>query len=199
MIVAIFISLICHFFCFNNLELTFGNQSAAREVEFSKVFFLGAILEEEDYYSQSAPKADYLINRLSTRFFNDMLNTESLPRHEICVDFQNYYPVNLSNKKIAYFEDIPAPRISRQQPGIMFYPKIPYHFLIYFKDRQTAHMEVDFYISPKGKILNLRRKISSGNPEVDLLIMRNLTHFLNLVKSNFALDSWQTVKIDLSP
>ncbi|MGD9015039.1 MAG: hypothetical protein PVI33_03340 [Candidatus Omnitrophota bacterium] len=199
MIVAIFISLICHIFCFNNLELTFGNHPAERGIEFSKVSFLGAIFEEEDYYAQSALKADYPIDILSVRFFNDMLNTESLPRHQIRVDSKDRYPVNLINKKTAYFEEVPAPSVNRQPSGIMFYPKIPYHFLIYFKDRQIAHMEVAFYISPKGKILSLHRKISSGNPEVDLLIMRNLTHFLNLVKSNFALDSWQTVKIDLSP
>jgi len=198
-IVAIFISLICHIFCFSSVEFIFTNGSAGKGVDLARIFFLGPILQEGDYYSQPTAGLDSRIGRLNSRIFADMLNAEASPRHEIAPDYGKHSSVNLIDNKIVYFNDSPAPKTDRQESSIMFYPPIPYHFLLYFRDRQTAHMEVAFYISPEGKILGLKRKISSGNPEVDLLIMRNLTHFLSLSKSNFALGSWQTVKIDLSP
>ena len=204
------ISLFCHIFCFHSLELTFNQRSAVKDVSADSIFFLGPILQEVDDYAQSTPEAGYyteradrltLLNRNIFRKGNLLagLRAESSPRREIISDLQKLSPLNLIDHKVAYFQDLPVAETNRQESSIMFYPSMPYHFLLYFKDRQTAHMEITFYISAEGKILGLKRKISSGNPEVDLLIMRNLTHFLNLFKTNLALDSWQTVKIDLSP
>jgi len=128
-----------------------------------------------------------------------MAKPESSLIYELGSDLNKPLLVNLIDNKIAYFKSVPLFKIEKAASSIMFSPPMPYHFLLYFKDRQTAYMEVAFYISPEGKIVGVKRKISSGNPEVDLLIMRNFTHFLNLCKSNFALGSWRTVKINLSP
>ena len=157
------------------------------------------------------------VSRLGARSFANMIRVKSSPICDLDLLRQNqdFYKsalneskevlnpssllVNLTDHKATYFEPVPLLKTKNEDSSIMFYPPIPYHFLLYFKDRQTAHVEVAFYISPKGKFVGIKRKISSGNPEVDLLIMRNLNHFLNLNKSNLALDSWQTVKVDLSP
>jgi hypothetical protein len=197
---AAIVSLFCHIFCFNSIEFTFDDKMSEKDSEFSRIFFLGSILNEYDHYSQDQHReTDYSKNRLNARGLTDMLAVKSSPIYELGSDFKKPPLANLIDNKIVYLQPYLTPETKRAESSIMFYPPMPYHFLLYFKDRQTAHMEVAFYISPKGRVLGLKRKISSGNPEVDLLIMRNLAHFLNLCKSNFALGFWQTVKIDLSP
>ena len=197
MIVAIFISLICHIFCFNNIELSFHKKFTGGDSESSKIFFLGPILKAG--YSHPSGKTGYSRNRIYTEILPDALKAKSQSIYELDSDFAKPPLGNLNDTKISYFVSFTIPKTTKANSGIMFYPPMPYHFLLYFNNRQTAHMEVAFYISPEGKVVGIKRKISSGNPEVDLLIMRNLSHFLNLCKSNFALDSWQIVNIDLSP
>jgi hypothetical protein len=214
MIIAILISLIFHIFCFTNVELTFAKKVRSQDSDLSSILFLGPIFKQGNYYPQPTGKVNYPIipvqesvisgrvDRLNTLFVNNMLKAQSSPFSE-----SSPYPMrpkkpllaNLTTEKTPYFEYSSLPKIKNVNSSIMFYPPMPYHFLLYFRDRQTAHVEVSFFISPEGKIVEIKRKISSGNPEVDLLIMRNLINFLNHCKSNFVLGSWQTVKIDLSP
>jgi hypothetical protein len=212
--IAVIASLFCHILMFNNIELTFGKNASGKNSKFSEIFFLGSILRDVNYYPQSPAEIKDAADRLNTRIFSEMLTplekdiptkvglpVEKEPLMGIRAKPSSNKPLlaNLVDKKSTYFRTIAPLKIKKTDSSIMFYPPMPYHFLLYFKNRQTAHMEVAFYISPKGKVLGLKRKISSGNPEVDLLVMRNLIHFLNLCKSNLALGSWQTVRIDLSP
>ena len=108
----------------------------------------------------------------------------------------------LSTNKVAYV-DRPAtldflPR--RREPSIIFHPLLPYSFVLYFQDRQIAHVELDFNIASSAERLNVyvKRKISSGNLEVDLLSMRYISRYLATEKRGFTPNKWQTVKIDLS-
>ncbi|MFA5118054.1 MAG: hypothetical protein WC695_04270 [Candidatus Omnitrophota bacterium] len=83
---------------------------------------------------------------------------------------------------------------------IMFYPLLPQHFMLYFQDRQSAHMEL---LCKAGKVqkpssIIIKRKVSSGNLEVDLLTMRYIGHYLFIQQRHFIEDTWQTIKIDLS-
>jgi len=86
------------------------------------------------------------------------------------------------------------------EPNIVFHPILPYGFTLYFKDRHVAHVEVMFRIIPTqtGNAIAIKRKISSGNPEVDLLTMRYMSHYLFIQQNRFSPNSWHTVKIDLS-
>jgi hypothetical protein len=83
---------------------------------------------------------------------------------------------------------------------VMLYPRLPPHFSLYFTDRQTVHIELRYTAITQGQThaVILRRKISSGNLEADLLAMRRLSHYLFIRQADIPLDSWQTVKIDLS-
>ena len=101
---------------------------------------------------------------------------------------------------------IPAPKIeppafmqNKREPSIMFYPALPYHFLLYFKDRQVAHIELMFNLSSNNGInaVTIKRKISSGNLEADLLAMRYISHYLSIQQKSFPLNTWQSVKIEL--
>jgi hypothetical protein len=202
MIAAIFISLICHILCFNSIELSFASSAAAEKPQLDKIFFLGQILQPGSDYAQPVQEPGYAGAGLNSGLSSGILIADSSPVYgsgPACLNISKPLLAAALDEKVVYFKSQARLPVKRADSSLMFYPPMPYHFLLYFKDRQAAHMEVAYYISPEGRVLGLRRKISSGNPEVDLLIMRNLFPFLNLYKSNFVSGSWQTVKIDLSP
>lgn len=89
---------------------------------------------------------------------------------------------------------------NKTRPAIMLYPHLPYHFLLYFKDRQLVHIELMFNIisSNGANSIVIKRKTSSGNLEADLLSMRYISHYLFLQQASFTPDKWQSVKIELS-
>jgi len=89
----------------------------------------------------------------------------------------------------------------RRQPVILLYPPLPYHFLLYFKDRQRAHIELEYNVRQDvgSSFVALRRKVSSGNLEVDLLSMRYIGHYLFTQTAYLPVSGWQTIKIDLEP
>ncbi len=210
---TIFISLFCHIFCFSSVKLTFGKRIDAEDsYNFYNVFFLGPIFTKSDYTRDSIKRSNFasgtsrVVFLCRTNALGTLSKAQGLTQvpqpyliHLSKSEFNKPSLPNLRDDKILYLEPSPTLKLKKGESSIMFYPSMPYHFLLYFKDRQTAHMEVAFCISPKGRIDVIKRKISSGNPEVDLLIMRNLTHFLNLCKANFTSGSSRVVKIDLTP
>jgi hypothetical protein len=96
-------------------------------------------------------------------------------------DFQTYLPL-------------------KKESVLMFYPSLPMQFVLYFNDRQTVHLELLFNISTSGKAnpILIKRKISSGNLDVDLLAMRYIGRYLFIQQNKFPKDTWQSIKIDLS-
>lgn len=210
---AVFISLALHLLCLDNVDFSFVKRNNKENHIYDRIFFLGSILEGSEYSlrlpkDQGSPalfQNGYSTNMLYSRFIASLLSEVDASSIYGLIrepsESKKPFLTNLSDNKIIYFAPVSEllKKTDKADSSIMFFPKMPYHFLLYFKDRQTAYMEVAFYVSPEGKIMKLEKRISSGNPEVDLLIMRNLAQFLNISKSNFALDSWRTVKIDLKP
>jgi hypothetical protein len=88
----------------------------------------------------------------------------------------------------------------RKEPVILFHPLLPYQFELYFKDRQVAHIELFFQVKKNANrnAVQVKRKISSGNLEADLLSARYISHYLYIQQQRFEPNAWQTVKIDLS-
>lgn len=95
--------------------------------------------------------------------------------------------------------DNPFPEL-RSESTVVFHPLLPQTFPLYFADRQVAHVELMFNIGGAGvgSRVTVKRKISSGNLEADLLTMRYMSHYLFIEQSKFAPESWQAIKIDLS-
>ncbi len=89
--------------------------------------------------------------------------------------------------------------VEKRGAVVMLYPSLPYKFNLYFKDRQVAHVELEYKIVSTGKTsaVMLRRKISSGSLEADLLCMRYIYHYLSMQKDRLTADKWQSVKIEL--
>lgn len=90
--------------------------------------------------------------------------------------------------------------LKAKEPVIMFYPRLPYGASLYFKDRQVVHIELAFNIATSAKYnsIAVKRVISSGNLEVDLLSARYISRYLFIQRRGFNPDNWHTVKIDLS-
>lgn len=98
-----------------------------------------------------------------------------------------------------------GPAVARSLPGrresvFIFHPELPYRLDLYFKDRQEVHIELLVNVRPEGqgRPAAVRRRISSGNPEADLLSMRYISHYLFIQEQHFQPDTWHPVKIDLS-
>jgi len=106
-----------------------------------------------------------------------------------------------SREKAAFPERFSEPQLprKREKSVVMFYPALPYNFSLYFRDRQVAHVELEYNIISSGRdnSITIRRKTSSGNLEADLLCMRYINHYLSVQQSRLAADNWKTVKIDL--
>ncbi len=198
---TVFISLLGHLALFGIFSFSFGNRMP--RLNYAEVSFLGSVLGSRDLVNSSFG------SKPAKAIFN--LPQRALPIKETAIDypdvFRQYYkpPVTLpfSQDKIVPVKSLLPFSFNRKvnKPVVMLYPQLPYHFLIYFKDRQSAHMELLFNVAPRGRAPNnvmIKRSISSGNLEVDLLAMRYIGHYLFIQQGHFLPDNWQTVKIDLS-
>lgn len=196
---AIFISLLGHITVFSIFSLSFGNIIPPRQYIY--VNFWGQLLSTSQV---SAPSNQAGV--LNTRFIRKpdiaILNNAS---EELKLPSGSYFRPRLNlaiiKEREPFIDKLPAfspPK--RNEPTIVFHPILPYSFPLYFKDRQIAHVELMFKTIASGSrnSILVKRKISSGNLEVDLLVMRYIGHYLFLQQPDFTPINWQTVKIDLS-
>jgi hypothetical protein len=207
---SIFISLLSHVTVFGIFSFSFGNKIPP--ADYTYVFFLGQLL----HGSQVKPPAKletnlkkglnldknnikYIFSRNSDTVLLNKIVSDSPYKYK-------YYlkpPFNLTFSEGKGFF-MPRPLILqlplKKEQTIIFHPLLPFSFPLYFKDRQVAHVELMFKIVPAGlkNSILVKRKISSGNLEVDLLSMRYIGHYLFIQQQNFIPNSWQIVKIDLS-
>lgn len=205
--ITLIISLIWHILCMGLLEPTFDKSLKGSSL--CLISFLGPILNTSDLssgfnldkiasHSNSlyAGRISQMNFKISPLYKKDIGYFSPLKTH-----IRPIYNPNFNNIQKVIFKTGLESNILRRysdESSVIFHPRLPYSFLIYFKDRQRAHIEFTFYISGKGEIAFIKRNISSGNLEVDLLASRYITRHLSLVKDQFPTNSWQTVKIDLT-
>lgn len=192
-----FISLASHITVFSIFSLSFGN--IIHKADYTAVCFLGELLwnqrgQAQGHYSgaQAASRQMFPVASLVLPVLNAGLKN----------DWQEKPPVGLpfNTEKESYVEKTLPLSSKTRIPTIIFHPLLPYSFPLYFKDRQVAHVELMFKVDSAGlrNSTEIKRKISSGNLEVDLLTMRYIGHYLFIQKNNFAPNQWQTVNIDLA-
>ena len=198
---SVFISVIGHITLFSMFSLSFGPKIP--EVNFARVCFWGAIFRSPDLMNNRNFDIGYKTGRLTGKSeisVLDKINRENL------LGSRDYLkpPVSLTfnQEKIAFTrESMPISLMSgRKESAIMFYPRLPYHFALYFKDRQTVHIELAFAVisGDKRNSILVKRRVSSGNLEADLLSMRYISRYLFMQQRGFVPNKWQIVKIDLS-
>jgi len=214
---TIVISFLGHITLFSMFALSFGPKIP--EVNFSRVCFWGAIFRSSDLMNNRNFDTGYKTGRLvgkSEISVLDKINRENLlasrdyfPAEAGSRPIPNNnwrekppVPLTFNQEKIVFTrESMPISLMSgRKESTIMFYPRLPYHFALYFKDRQTVHIELAFAVisGDKRNSILVKRRISSGNLEADLLSMRYISRYLFMQQRGFAPNKWQTVKIDLS-
>jgi len=192
---SILFSLLGHLTLFSLFSFSFGNRMPT--ADYAPVAFWGDFLRNADM----VPAKSAAIN---TRRGNVFILRKP-PKRSAEVLAPYFKPAVAS---VASYDKVPfvpkehlsVERIVKKEPVVMLYPPLPTHFLLYFQNRQAVHIELMFDIVSGEKInaINIKRKISSGNLEADLLTMRYISHYLFIQQSGFPRDTWQTVKIDLS-
>jgi hypothetical protein len=203
------ISLLSHVTLFSLFSLSFGNKIPA--ANYTTVSFLGQWL----FASQVKPGAltfqtkDPDRTHLKT-IFKKNSSKILLGENEggASYPFDYYVKPLLAPDTITGNQKAPLllktapgkPPLVKKEQTVIFHPLLPYSFPLYFHDRQVAHVELMFKIAPAGakNSILIKRKISSGNLEVDLLSMRYIGHYLFIQQKGFVPADWQTVKIDLS-
>jgi len=194
------LSLLSHITLFSIFSFSFGNK--VYKPDYAPVNFWGQVGSVELSNSSNA------IIRGIKELFIDMPDT---PKPKIITENPvlsgNYYlkPVSMlsfSQDKVSFAKKSqPFPYLAkRKEAVIIFHPLLPYDFSLYFKDRQLAHVELAFNIISDGRRISpiVKRRISSGNLEVDLLSVRYISRYLFMQQASFTPNNWRTVKIDLS-
>jgi hypothetical protein len=210
---TIFISLLGHITIFSLFSFSFGPRIPA--VNYTNIFFWGGILSKYDLMDNSQPRNLTIKKSILNPFsIKDGLIKEPNILKEDKLDINSFKMNNyyfkpqlksfLNNHKIIFTQKTESPpilKIRKEESTITFHPALPYHFTLYFKDRQMAHIGLKFNIVTKGKTNSIivKRKTASGNLEVDLLSMHYISHYLFIRKTRFSPDEWHAVKIELSP
>ncbi len=198
---SILISALWHLTVFSLFSFSSGDR--LHKLNYPGISFFGRILG--NYGLISTP-------RLNTsdikKFFSSKANTVFLDRNRQSPSPPSYYLKPQVALAFSQYKKVTLPafssspvRLAKKESVVMFYPQLPYHFLLYFKDRQAVHIELMFNIisNTKTSSIVIKRKISSGNLEADLLTMRYLSHYLFIQQTGLPANTWQSVKIELSP
>jgi len=196
---AVFISLLGHLTAFGFFSFSFGKILPAAGS--TPVLFWGAILEPMNF--KPAIKLRQYTDRCISKIDASLIAKARPSANPPCV--YGYY---LKPQLSAPFNTQKTGFVSKSSvwlfPGrkesvIILHPPLPYGFTLYFTDRQAAHVELAFKIVPYGirNSVLVKRKVSSGNLEVDLLSLRYIGHYLFIQQARFNPGSWQSVKIDL--
>ena len=200
---AILVSLLGHITIFSILSLSFGHKIP--QANFVSIYFWGQFLPHSQML-QTKPKEStsstkvLFMNRPNTQILDKIVQDESPFISRPALKPQVAIENNLKKQIfVDRFTSLP-PSLRKKESTIVFHPLLPYGFTLYFKDRQVAHVELMFKIisTAVGNSLMIKRKISSGNLEVDLLTMRYMSRYLFMQQARFNPDNWQTVKVDLS-
>ena len=202
-----FISLLAHLAIFGIFGVSFGRRLPA--VDYGNVVFQGCVLNNFDFglphIGASLGLTGYSKNKLHSLENKHSIESLRIQTKSDCLAGQGYLkpPVLVSavSEKQAFIQKFKMPLKNKERTAVMFYPRLPPYFSLYFKDRQVVHMELMFQIvhGPQHSPISIKRKISSGNLEADLLCMRYINHYLFVQQGMFASSGWQSVKIELSP
>lgn len=198
---AIILSLLGHIAFFGVFTFSFGRpitQAIYPEISFwGQVLYKSQVSPLRQKSAQASGKSLFLKPDIS------MLDERISPKEPVATTYLKPQTQLVFNPEKQLFVEKKQERpfsLKRKEPIIVFHPLLPYSFPLYFKDRQVAHVELEFNIvsSPSRSFTVVKRKVSSGNLEVDLLTMRYIGRYLFMQRQRFSPNSWQTVKIDLS-
>lgn len=199
---TIIISTLSHLAIFCIFGISFGR--IVPKVNYGNLSFWGQVLNNSQV-SKPVSTVKGLPYSVISHSSRDYLSSISNPQEPYLWSGGFVKPsstLESNSKKAVFIEkfNIQIPQARKIKPAIIFHPLLPYSFSIYFKDRQIAHVELMFKTTNVERInpIIIKRRISSGNLEVDLLCKRYIERYLFMHRYTQAINSnWQTVKIDL--
>ena len=203
---TIFVSLLSHIAIFSIFSFSLGNR--VPQAHYTSASYFGQFLRNYQVKPLPATASNIKYTRRPFRDESGLFMGPWPPakqvRYLVLSDWREKPQLHLAfnTQKLVFTEKLQPLLFSlkRNEPAIIFHPLLPYSFVLYFKDRQIAHVELMFRINSSGprNSIAVKRKISSGNLEVDLLTTRYIGHYLFIQKASFAPNDWQVVKVDLS-
>ena len=198
---TILISLLGHLTVFSIFAFSFGPRLP--HTGYSRVVFWGQFLENSQVIR---PLIFNTIKGKAQSFERKEIQAldKKIPDYGLAAGFYLKPPLAVAAQaeKVPFMEQSPPQPLfyARRESTVMFHPFLPYSFALYFRDRQVAHVELEFRALEQDQrnFITVKRKISSGNLEVDLLSIRYIERYLFMQQKNFASPDWHSVKIDLS-
>lgn len=198
---TVLLSLLGHLTVFSIFSFSFG--ARLPQARYPNVSFWGQLLQGHQFSSNitavSPAHTQIFLNRKPDTTGLDKVNKVAIltqpayfkPQLSPVADSKETFIAKIAPLKPSYI---------RREPAIVFHPVLPYDFNFYFKDRQVAHVELMFKITPlkTGSSIMVKRNISSGNLEVDLLSLRYISRYLFMQQKSITATDWRPVKIDLS-
>jgi len=204
---SIVFSFLGHLTVFSIFVISFGNKLPSWGQ--TDINFWGNILHERDF---AKPDVGMLLARRMPAgpFLEQQLGGTTDPQvtADVSLTLTSCFlkPISTSgfqDKKLSVINKpaILPPALKKKQEVVMFHPVLPYHFSLYFKDRQVVNIELMYKVTKhrRSSSVAIQRRISSGNLEVDLLAMRHISHYLFIQQDKLTPDLWQKVKIEFSP
>jgi len=198
---TIAISCLSHLAVFSLFSFSFGNRISQMPASF--VSFRGGILRNSDL--RQAPLNNTEPTEAKKIFSENTPVPKQREKTDIVLTFTFSKPsfqVDSRQEKKEFrnsFDLLKFSSPTKKESAVMFYPVLPYHFPLYFKDRQMVHIELSYSVSSgqAHKSIIIQRRISSGNLEADLLCMRYISRYLFLRQTGFMPDVEHNIKIDL--
>lgn len=196
---TVFISLAGHLALCGIFNFSFGRMLLP--ADFAEISSFGRMLSERDLLF-FRPHQGFRKGHLNVPYGLKPENRAAELPAPLAAGLKPVIGFSFNPDKLPYSEKpaiAPADAKPKKAP-LMFYPHLPYYFTLYFKDRQTVHIELLFKIASQDsrQLVLIKRKISSGNLQADLLSMRYIQRYLFIQKAGFTQDKWESVKIDLS-
>lgn len=201
---SIILSLLGHLTVFSIFNVSFG--ARLPRLDCAGINFRGAILSNLDLAHALRGKNKLLERHIAGYALLNKSNAlilEKIDKGYMLISKNVLKPplaISFNEHKMNLLQGPSLPLRIKNKPALMFYPRLPGYFNLYFKDRQVVHIELMFSIvsSNSTKSVIIKRKVSSGNLEADLLSLRYISHYLSMQHTQFAPGVWQTVDIDLS-
>lgn len=199
---TVFISFLSHLTAFGFFSFSFG--AKIPPANYSGVAFWGQVLPDSQTRFAAGPGA--VMKPVTGQIFAKLRPQRPVVQNPVAkpsgwaIKPQSCLALVADKSTPVYKPCLSVSVSKRKEQVIIFHPLLPSNFFLYFKDRQIAHVELIFKITPgaSGNPVTVKRKISSGNLEADLLTVRYMEHYLFLQRNRFTPELWQNIKIDLS-
>lgn len=198
------ISLTVHLFVLSVFSVSIRR---APDAEYLHIFFGAGLLDRADFTAAvpgECRRKAVPVNGFKFRMppAPGRSGGDLFPGHDSAVLKPAPLPVRSMKIQFSRPERSEIPHIGVNQPLLM-YPMLPGYFPLYFKDREKAHIGLSFRITPAPaggrEYIEVKRKISCGNLEVDLIVLRQVEYYLLLQRRYFQGGKWHNVNIDFSP